>query len=303
MTDRLSQYLEILPWLVARPHVSIQEFMAEFNLTKAQANRALRTLTFVGPDQGGGGLVDIDFEDGFIYVRNAQNFDRPVSLNRLEASSLLGGLAYLKAVAGVANLARIDALIAKISDAANSAGAPFEVVGLQVNVVVVSALKDAIENKTRLEIKYSDGTGKVTIRVIEPQCIEALNDLLYVAAWCQEASGVRTFRVDRIMEVSPSAAPSTNVSGVIAHVDIVGSQQATVLTTIESLEDFSSAHILSQKEQADGRWLVELKVGSISWLAGLILANGGEMQAIEPTELRQEVLNRANKWLESSGNS
>ena len=303
MTDRLSQYLQILPWLVAHPHISIQEFMAEFKLTKSQANRVLRTLTFVGPDQGGGGLVDIDFEDGFIYVRNAQNFDRPVSLNRLEASSLLGGLAYLKAVAGVENQSRIAALMEKISGAANSAGSPIEVVGQQVNVGFVSALKDAIESKSRLEIQYSDGTGKITIRVIEPHVFEGLNDLLYVAAWCQKAGDVRTFRVDRIMQVTPSDLPSTNAERVLAHVDIAGAVQATVLTTIEALEDFSSAHILSQEQQADGRWLVELRVGSLTWLAGVILANGGEMEAIEPAELRHEVLDRANKWLASSANS
>jgi len=300
MTDRLSQYLQILPWLVAHPHVSIQEFMAEFKLTKSQANKVLRTLTFVGPDQGGGGLVDIDFEDGFIYVRNAQNFDRPVSLNRLEASSLLGGLAYLKAVAGVENQARIAALMEKISGAANSAGSPIEVIGQQVNVGFVSALKDAIESKSRLEIQYSDGTGKISIRVIEPHVFEGLNDLLYVAAWCQKAHDVRTFRVDRIMQVTPSDLPSTNADRAVAQVDIAGAVQATVLTTIEALEDFSSAHILSQEQQADGRWLVELRVGSLNWLAGVIFANGGEMEAIEPAELRHEVLDRASKWLASS---
>ena len=303
MTDRLTQYLQVLPWLVAHPHVSIQEFMAEFGLTKTQANRVLRTLTFVGPDQGGGGLVDIDFEDGFIYVRNSQNFDRPVALNRLEASSLLGGLAYLKAVAGVENLARIDALIEKISDAASRAGTPFEVVAQDVDVAVVTALKSAIEHNQRLEIVYVAGTGEISTRVIEPQKIEALNDFLYVAAWCQLKAGSRTFRIDRIMQVNPSDAPSTNSSGVVAEVEVVGAVEATVITTIEALEDFSPAHILSRKQQADGRWLVELKVGSLNWLAGVILANGGEMMALQPAELRQEVLDRANKWLESSANS
>ena len=303
MSDKLSMYIRILPWLVARPHVAMQEFMAEFDLTKAQANKFLRTLTFVGPDQGGGGLVDIDFEDGFIYVRNAQNFDRPVSLNRLEANALLGGLAYLKAVTVPENITRIDSLIAKISEAANRSGAPFEVVGHQVSASFVTSLRDAIDNKLRLEIVYSSGTGEVTTRVIEPQRIEALNDVLYLAAWCQLKNGSRTFRLDRIVQLHPSEQPSTNSLGVQAQVEVAGSVEATVLTTIEALEDFSSAHIISQVKQPDGRWLVQLTVGSLNWLAGLILASGGDMEAVQPVELRQLVFERANKWLEISPSS
>lgn len=298
MSDKLSIYMRMLPWLVARPHVSMEEFRNEFGLTKAQATKFLSTLTFVGPDQGGGGLVDIDFEDGFIYVRNAQNFDRPVTLNRLEANALLGGLTYLKAVTVPDNVARIDALISKISDAANRAGAPFEVVGHQVSSSFVTALRHAIDNKLRLEIVYSSGTGEVSTRVIEPQRMEALNDVLYVAAWCQLKNGTRTFRLDRIVELNSSDALSTNSLEVQAQVEVAGAVQATVLTTIEALEDFSSVHILSQVKQPDGRWLVELTVGSLTWLAGLILASGGDMEAVAPTELRQEVLDRANRWLE-----
>ena len=298
MSDKLSIYIRMLPWLVARPHVSMEEFRNEFGLTKAQATKFLRTLTFVGPDQGGGGLVDIDFEDGFIYVRNAQNFDRPVTLNRLEANALLGGLTYLKAVTVPDNVARIDALISKISDAANRAGAPFEVVGHQVSSSFVTALRHAIDNKLRLEIVYSAGTGEVSTRVIEPQRMEALNDVLYVAAWCQLKNGTRTFRLDRIVELNSSDALSTNSLEVQAQVEVAGAVQATVLTTIEALEDFSSVHILSQVKQPDGRWLVELTVGSLNWLAGLILASGGDMEAIAPTELHQEVLDRAHRWLE-----
>jgi proteasome accessory factor C len=293
----------MIPWLVAHPHAPIEEFMAEFTLTKRRAKETLRMLTYVGPDQGGGGLVDIDFEDGFIYVRNAQNLDRPVSLNRLEAASLLGSLAYLRAVAVTEDVARIEALIAKISEAANRSGAPFQVVGRDVDVAIISALNQALATKSCLGISYAAGTGEVSTRVIEPHRIEALNDLLYVAAWCQLKNDVRTFRVDRILTALPSDAASTNSAGVVAQVDVAGSVQATVLTTVEALEDFASAHILSQDVQPDGQLLVELKVGSLNWLAGLILANGGEMEAIAPEQLRQEVLIRANKWLESSNNS
>jgi len=300
VSDRLSTFIRMLPWLVARPDVPIEDFMAEFALTKKQAEKFLRTLTFVGPDQGGGGLVDIDFEDGFIYVRNAQNFDRPVRLNRLEAASLLGGLTYLRAIALTENIARIDALISTISRAADGSGAPIGIVGHQVNSAFVTSLKNAIDHKLRLNMEYSAGDGQVSTRVIEPHSIEALNDVLYVAAWCQLKNDARTFRIDRIMSLSESDEPSTNHDGVIAEVEVAGSVQATVLTTIEALEDFASAHILAQTQQADGRWLVELRVGSLNWLAGVVLANGGEMEALEPEELRQEVLVRANKWLESN---
>jgi proteasome accessory factor C len=303
MNDRLSSFIRMLPWLVARPHVSIQEFRAEFGLTKKQAIQALNTLTFVGPDQGGGGLVDIEFDGEFIFVRNAQNFDRPVRLNRLEATSLLGGLTYLRAIAVTENVARIDDLIAKISNAAESTGTPIEIVPNQARPSDVATLRRAIQENRRLDMEYSNGVGGVSRRVIEPHCIEALNDVLYVAAWCQKAGNVRTFRIDRIMGLSDTDAPSTNHDGITAEVEVVGSVHATVLTTIEALEDFSSVHILSQVQQSDGRWLVELKVGSLNWLAGLILANGGEIEALEPADLRTQVLERANKWLESNGHS
>jgi DNA polymerase-3 subunit alpha (Gram-positive type) len=60
------------------------------------------------------------------------------------------------------------------------------------------ALKNAIENGTRLEVMYEDRSSKRTKRIIEPQGLFVAYGNLYLTAYCHLRGANRNFKLERI---------------------------------------------------------------------------------------------------------
>lgn len=298
MSRQLGMYIEAISWLAQRPYVTIEEFATHFGITKRKAKEVLATLTYVGPDQGGGGLVDISYDEDIV-VRDAQGLDRPIRFNRLEAFALLSGLAYLKTISPQDAADKIESLIAKIEDAIGFSVDAIDVIGNRVNGEIVEILRQAILDNGCVEIEYTSGTGDVTLRVIEPHLLQTVNDVVYVASWCQQANETRTFRLDRIMSAKVSSNSSTNHAKVQAQVDEALGTFVALVATPEALEVFREPNFVSQDILPNGRVQAVLQVGSLDWLAGQVVASAGQIEVLEPTELRSEVQKRTGKWLET----
>ena len=69
----------------------------------------------------------------------------------------------------------------------------------------VKQISDAIENSEELEIVYLKNTDEKTVRVIRPESVGMMNyrgrNFLGMSAYCCLREGVRTFRVDRILQI------------------------------------------------------------------------------------------------------
>jgi DNA polymerase III epsilon subunit family exonuclease len=68
---------------------------------------------------------------------------------------------------------------------------------------LVATLETAIAANQSLKLKY--GGEFVSTRVIEPAALISSRGALYLSAYCRKARAERTFRVDRILELSPQA--------------------------------------------------------------------------------------------------
>ena len=300
MSVPIEKIIEMLPWLTAHPDIEVSEFAAAFGLNKRQAREMVQMLTLTGPGQDGGQLVDIDYEDDVIFVREAHNFNRPLRFNRIQVASILTGLQYLRSVSDPVSYPVIDGLIDKLAPLAGFAGLPLEVLNSGVDEEILHLVHDAIKNKVALEIEYSSGISDVTNRIIEPGHLETREDVTYLAAWCQSASASRTFRLDRILGAKQSEAFSTNIDSVVPKIDSPQSIQVTLLSTVEMSEEFDPSLIISRQSQPDGLVKLVLTVGSIDWISGFIIASGGDVLALEPKELRLNIANRAQVWLDKA---
>ena len=96
--DRVSRALDLIPFLVANPGLSISEIAQEFSSTEAQISSDLSLLHMCGlPGYSHLELLDISYEDPeFIEVVDPQVLDKPRSLTSIEAMSLVLGLQVLK---------------------------------------------------------------------------------------------------------------------------------------------------------------------------------------------------------------
>ena len=59
-------------------------------------------------------------------------------------------------------------------------------------------LREAIRPQRKIAIRYEDGEGRQTARIVWPIAMAFYVDVTVVAAWCELRSAFRHFRTDRI---------------------------------------------------------------------------------------------------------
>lgn len=186
---RLARLLTMLPWLTQQKKVSVHEISRIFGISDKDVLTDLALLTFVGPDQAGGGLVDIQYSKEHVKVIDNQGLARPLTLNEIEIISLLMGLRTLQDLeisnsATVTALGKLERLIKddSLRDSVNN------------------DLNSAIANNSVLQIQYLKlSDNSLSTREVEPLLIQLDGEILKLKAWCLSSSAFRTFRVDRIL--------------------------------------------------------------------------------------------------------
>ena len=65
-------------------------------------------------------------------------------------------------------------------------------------------LRDAIRRQRKIEISYEDAQGRLSDRTIWPIVIAYFEEVRVLAAWCEQRTAFRHFRVDRLQVRSVS---------------------------------------------------------------------------------------------------
>jgi DNA polymerase-3 subunit epsilon len=66
-------------------------------------------------------------------------------------------------------------------------------------------LAEALEAQGEVRMRYVDARGQETVRLIRPYHVREQRGLLYLTAYCHRAEALRTFRLDRIVELITEA--------------------------------------------------------------------------------------------------
>jgi proteasome accessory factor C len=116
----------------------------------------------------------------------------------------------------------------------------------------------------------------------------------YLVTWCAKADARRTFRVERILEATPtgeSFMPRKGLKRVASAKDLLSADGAPL-----ALIAFSPriARWVREKYPAgadapDGRYLVDLPVADPRWLAREVLQYGAEAEVLAPEGMREFV--------------
>lgn len=297
MANDLELLIKLLPWLVANNGASLTEIANHFEVSEKHALELIGQLVVTGPSQGGGGLVDIDFEDAdSIFVTDAKSLDRPVKLSEFEASSLLGGLHYLEQFPNLVDVQIVSGLISKIQKALPNVDSPINVVAAPVAAEIRSIITQAIEGGRSIDITYAGITkDDVSIRTIDPVSTHSQDDFVYLKSWCRNSQAWRSFRLDRIVTAELGTEP----------IDIPQPDESTdakrdYIAAIELDKAYygqlDQVDIVSFKEYMWHAVEVELKVYSRDWLVSMILASGGRVKAVRPPDLIEALVERARGW-------
>ena len=195
-TEKLRRLILELPWLSKNKSVSIEEFCTTFAINRDQAIKDLTLLTFVGPSQFGGDLVDIQISDETITVIDNQNHENSIQLTPEELMVLVSSINLLME-SDRTNLL-LKNLFNKITTLLYEDSKVSEVNYDDVFDFITKGIK---ENKLII-IDYINGRNIVKEKVlVKPVSIEEHGNFKYLKAIDLGFNIRKSYRLDRILKV------------------------------------------------------------------------------------------------------
>lgn len=309
--ERLPRLLALVPYLLARPGIAIEEAASDLGVTPRQLRKDLELLWMCGlPGYGPGDLIDLSMDEDTVTVTYDAGMRRPLRLTGAEATALLVALQALLDTPGVVDADAVRRALAKIEAAAGQAQPAGVAVGLGVReavstVKVRQVVQDALRTGHALRITYYTASrDQITERTVDPMRLLIVDGRGYLEAWCRRAEGVRLFRLDRVDEVSrleepavpPPSAEHTDVSAGLFRPQphqhlarLVLEPDARWVSEYYPVEDV--------QELEGGRLRIRMRYADTAWMARLVLGLGGGAIVEQPLALREMVCSRARQAL------
>ncbi|THJ67319.1 WYL domain-containing protein [Arthrobacter echini] len=308
--DHLLRLLDLVPYLLAHPGAEIGETARKFEVSESQLTKDLDLLFVSGPRHYPDALMDVNIEDGRIYLSNARDLAEPVKLSMDEACSLIVGLQALRELPGMRNNEAIVSAQTKLTAAAGDAARIGTSVATKLTEddldPTLEVLQAALQTGVRIAVEYFVPTrDEITRRVLEPIRIFLHQDTWYLEAWSTEADGLRNFRLDRIQSARLTEERATAVrdEAALARSRSVtpyrsGETDQTVTLVLESSARWVAAQYNAEavQEMGEDRLAARLRIASSSWIPGLVAGLGGSAAVVAPDAVRQETL----RWLEAA---
>lgn len=259
---RLARLIDLVPYITKHQGISITELAKKFGATVAEIESDLWLLYCCGlPGQTPLELMEFQFEDGFVTVRNADELKAPRSLTQIEIASLIIGLEILATEGSEVAKGLKGRLAEKLGSQVS-----YQPTGTEK---FIAEIGKAIQKNQLLKIVYS---GKE--RLVIPFEIYAENGGNYLRAYCKLARDRRTFNISRIdslelldiHELAPNEVPSDS----------------------KPLRTKIKVHRDARRVREVFGATEEIQYFSKDWLFQQVFAFGGAVELLDPT-LRSEV--------------
>jgi proteasome accessory factor C len=305
-SERLRRLLVVVPYLVQHPRTAVAEASELFGLTEGELLDDLNLLFVSGlPPYGPGDLIDVDVQDGRIWIGMADYFARPLRLNRSEALALyLRGTA-LAAEAGLPEAPALTSALAKLAEGLGpeALGGLPDRVGAASESRPVEALDDlrgAAERHERLRIEYyAASTAETTVREIDPEEIFFDIGNWYVVAWDHRSGAERLFRADRIRSVQATGDRfrPRGLEGRGRRLYTPAEHDVEVRLRLSREARWVAEYYETREvhEVGEGGLEIVLPAGRLEWVERLLLRLGADAQVIEPEELKVRVRDLAGR--------
>ncbi len=162
-------------------------------------------------------------------------------------------------------------------------------------------LRTAIIGRQMLNLTYCGVTGETTNRLLCPLKLIYKDKHWYLQAFCRKADDFRLFKVGRIIEVSPTGEiftegyedeipPIETESPLFSSVHL--KLRMTSRLAFRVYDEFDRASVTPQP---DGSFVIEVDFPMDRWVIGYLLSFGAELDVLEPSGLRQELSDYAQK--------
>ncbi len=288
-----ARLLDLVPFITSHQGISISDLAHQFAINEKQLISDLTTLWMCGlPGYTALELMDLSFDSGYVYIRNAETLCAPRALTKEEIIALLLGLDLVD-----------ESLPSQRIDLANECAALRArlviALGVRTPIKVIpsgdgrirATLLTASSQKRLVRVEYhSFYKDEISTREILPLEFRVESDHEYIYAFCITVNAFRNFRVDRVMNAVFSEktvlerAPSLGASEI--------SPKATIRATkrLRTISERFGLQISLGEE-------VPIAVYTNQWLIRSILASAGDVEVLTPTALRAEIRSSAAETL------
>jgi proteasome accessory factor C len=301
-TDRFNLMLALTGLLVDGEEYTVEELVEHFRVSKKEIVKAVKMISFTDlmkSNQDGSYEVNYDdLDDGFVSIRYTFNeaIDEVPRLSSRQASALAAGLVYLSSLPGLVENQEIQELqrILAIEDGPEKKISVLIEPGDRDTDLV--AIREAMSSGMSITCDYLNLKGETTLgRLLEPLRIDSQGEVIYLRAWCPANKNVRSFRLDRMRNATPTSDPITKEALEADLVDEIytSADTDTVVTLEVDPEAYSLIFDFKPVEEPEAvsksvkRF--KIKVGDVRNLGRVVARFGGAARVIAPEIARQSV--------------
>jgi len=287
-TQKAARMLDLVPYISSHQGISTGELAEQFGISVAELLSDLNSLWMCGDDRFD--LIDLEFESGYVSIRNAQTLNRVRNLSHQEIIAIVLGLDLISKDLPEERIdlqediktlrTKLGKGIERVIDATPSS-----------NGEALALIKQSLTTGRKLQIEYLAALdGSLTSRVVSPIDFYVSDNRDFLVAFCELADAQRTFRIDRIKD-------ATLLDLVANPTSSSASPDITIKATVEIVTEKRRSRESLGKFIAGAGSEVEVSTYSLSWLARTVIASGGAMKVLAPSATRSEVASLAAKAL------
>lgn len=288
---RVERLLSVVPYVIRHPGTELEELGRLFEVDPGELARDLGMLFMTGlPPYGPGDLVDVDIEDGKVWIGMADHFDRPIRLTPTEALALyLKGTIFLGAE-GLEEASALRSAMDKLHSTLEDTLGTLQIeAGEGRPSGPLDAVRRAVESGERIEIDYySEKRDEVTTREIEPEHVYSAIGNWYAVAWDRLRDEERMFRIDRIREVRPTGRTfePRGLAGPGRPLYTPSDRDVEVRLRLGPRARWVAEYFeVRDEREVDGEVEIVLPTPELTWVAKLALRVGPEITILEPPQL------------------
>jgi proteasome accessory factor C len=299
---RTARALDLVPFVIENPGISVEELAQEFQVTPTQMLADLSMIFMCGlPGYSTLEMIDLSYDDGYVSIIDPQVLTKPRTLSKSELVSLMLSLESLASLRDPK-----DPLYGAIKKLQQKLQGTINLPLTEIPVVIRSEAKSAhlplvekaITVGSALEITYiSASSDKRSERVILPESIFSENGFIYLRAWCYLTQSSRTFRLDRIEMASTVAIGDLER---VEHPGITADERFVARLHIDKAARHfyeQNASLCTLESDDDSGLTVAIELRDSEWLVRSLMGYGAQIQVLAPGELRQSLSRRAQSAL------
>lgn len=288
--ERLRRLLVILPWLMERGETPLAEVAQRFRMSPEEVTADLELAAMCGLPPFVDELIDVFIDDDVVFVGVPRLFMRPLRLTAPEGFALVAAGRAAMQLPGADPEGPLGRGLRKLVAALGEDGVVVEVPSTPGLDELVDTLVDAVRRTERLGVRYwTASREEVTERTITPRRMFLDHGDWYVVADDERSGERRTFRVDRIEQLTRTGeyADPDDVAASIGRDDgrwfaDGGLPQVTLRLQPEARWVVERYPVDDVTEQANGVARARFSVASEPWLVRMLLRLGRGADVVAP---------------------